>query len=105
MTIIEGLNVDTQKIGEGLYKIICARGEEALVAFGMLPKDLINMLEAQTLDRVVKITADGLGVTDQEARLLELRQNDRVIETVREIVKDVCPQIYAAAARKRMMLV
>lgn len=42
---INGLTVDTQAIADGLYEIICEREEEAIVAFGMIPKWIMDLTE------------------------------------------------------------
>ena len=42
---IAHLNINTAAIGAGIYALICDANQEAIVAFGMIPKPFIDLLE------------------------------------------------------------
>jgi hypothetical protein len=92
---IHGINVDAQAIANGLYKIICEQGQAAIVAHGMLPKDLMDSLETMVAE---KVQAESL-----RARLCLSPEEQK--RTVRAIVHEVGVGIYRAASDAGMMLV
>lgn len=100
---INGLNVDSATIGRGMYDIICEQGQEALIAFGMIPKEIADMLEKLLREKVVKESARQLGITPEElkphidAKLLQ--------QTVQTILRECCSEIYAAAKEKGKTIV
>jgi hypothetical protein len=100
---INGLNVNAQAIADGLYDIICAQNEEALVAFGMIPKWAVDMTEKQMREKVIREAARQLEVTVTE--FAPFVDDQKVSQTVGAIMKEVCTGIYAAAKRKGAMVV
>jgi len=52
-----GLIVDADKIGAGLYSMLCDKGEEAIVAFGMIPAWVINCFEKQLREKIISEAA------------------------------------------------
>jgi len=91
---IEGLTVDSAALGAGLYKIICARGEAAIVSVGMIPKWAIDCFESQLRAKLTALAAPAVKLTDEELN-----------EMMRPIVREVCTEIYAAAAKAGAMIV
>lgn len=83
-----GLNVESQKIADGLYEIICDKGEEAIVAFGMIPKWIIDMAERMVVEKIAPMVP------------AEHRDAAR-----RQIIKEISSGIYTAAANRGKMLV
>ncbi len=57
--IINGLTVDIQDIADGLYAIICERDEEAIVAFGMIPKWILDLTEKLVREKVLSNNNDA----------------------------------------------
>ena len=49
---LNGLNVDARAIGAGLYQIICDKGEESIVAFGMIPKWIMDLAEKLIREKI-----------------------------------------------------
>jgi hypothetical protein len=83
-----GLNVESQKIADGLYEIICDKGEEAIVAFGMIPKWIMDMAERMVVEKIAPMVPP------------EHRDAAR-----RQIIKEISIGIYTAAAKGDKMLV
>jgi hypothetical protein len=92
---IEGLKINAAAIGAGLYDIIEQRDQAALVAFGMLPADLMNMLKQQLCDKFTTLA---------KAQGAELPA-DELKELVRDTEHQVAVAIYAEASRKGKMIV
>ena len=100
---INGLNVDSQAIADGLYAIICEQGEEAIVAFGMIPKWIMDLAEQSIREKVVAENARLLNLTVEALRPYV---DDRLLsETVRPILHEISLGIYAAAAKAGKLLV
>ncbi len=118
---LNGLVVDTQAIADGLYGIICHKGEESIVAFGMIPKWIIDVLEKQLREKIVRTAAEQMQFSEAEiGHLLELDKlgvlttdgveaagfsEDMIRETMRPIVHEVSVGIYKAASRAGKMCV
>lgn len=100
---VNGLAVDTQAIADGLYDIICAKGEEAIVAFGMIPAWLIETLELMLREKAIAIAAAQVGVTVQEFG--PFIDETKLKETIRPIVHEVTVGIYRAASSAGRMCV
>lgn len=95
--------MDTQKIGEGIYQIICDKGEEALVAFGMLPMWVMELCEKQLRQKVIEEAAKQAGCTVMEMALLV--DEKLITATVNPIMREVGIAIYGAASRAGKMVV
>ena len=100
---INGINANTQAIGEGLYRIICETGQEALVAFGMIPADLIETTTQMLREKVISEAAKQAQCTVEELR--SFVDSEKVEEIVRPIMKEICSAIYAAASHAGKMIV
>ena len=107
---INGLTVDTAAIGEGLYKLIVEQGDEAIVAFGMIPKPIMDLMEKLLREKIISIAAKQQGVTDEE--LIEFAKtyldNKSFEKSLRDIInpisREVCVAIYGAAKRAGKMV-
>lgn len=94
--LINGLRVDSANLGRGLYEIICEAGEDHIVAFGMIPKWVIDLFEKQLRAKIIELAAASVkcSVEDVTPYL-----DEKLIEqTMRPIVREVCTAIYAAAS-------
>lgn len=100
---INGLIVNTQAIADGLYEIICDRGEEAIVAFGMIPKPIIDLTEKLVREKVVAENARLLQMTVQEFQ--PFVDEKLLRETVQPILHQISLGIYTAAKRAGKLLV
>lgn len=100
---INGLIVDTQKIADGLYQIICDKGEEGIVAFGMIPKWIVDSLETQLREKLIATAAAKLQVSPEE--LAPYISEDMIRATVDPIVRQVTTDIYGSAKRAGRMIV
>ena len=100
---INGLSVDTQAIADGLYAIICEKGEDAIVAFGMIPKWIMDLTEKLVREKVIAETARQLNLT--VAELQPQVDNKLLAETVNLILHEISLGIYAAAAKAGKLLV
>ena len=85
---IEGLKVDAEKIGQGLYAMICERGEESIVAFGMIPLWVIEILEKELKGKLIEL-ANVQGAELDEKALKGMMEG---------IVRNVSIEIYKAAS-------
>lgn len=114
---INGLNVDAQAIADGLYEIICAKGEDHIVAFGMIPKWIMDTMETMLREKIIRITCQQMQFNEAETgHLLELDKlgmltgetgfsENLIKETMRPIVHEVSVGIYRAADKAGRMRV
>lgn len=100
---INGLSVDTQAIADGLYKIICEREEEAIVAFGMIPKWIMDLTEKLVREKVIAENARQLDLTVEE--LKPYVDEKLLTESVDSILHEISLGIYTAAKRAGKLLV
>lgn len=97
------LNVNHQAIADGLYEIICQRGQESIVAFGMIPADLMEMTRKMICEKVIS----------ENARIMSCQPEDITPHVdkalmdgiVNPIVHQISVGIYAAAKRAGKMIV
>jgi hypothetical protein len=101
----QGLNVNTEAISEGIYRLICEREEEAIVAFGMIPKWAIDSLETELRRKIVEIAANQTcpGATAED--LAPYVSEEKIKAIMRLIVHEVTCEIYAVAKRAGKMIV
>lgn len=102
---ISGLNVDVEKIGAGMLRIIEDKGDGAIVAFGMIPVWAADALNRMLRDKIIAESATQLGVTSRELDLMGLVDNAKVAEIAREIERAVISAIYKAANQQGKMIV
>jgi hypothetical protein len=100
---IKGLTVDSQAIADGLYAIICENGEEAIVAFGMIPKWIMDLTEKLVREKVITENAKRLNLSVEE--LTPYVDEKLLAETVNPIIHEISLGIYTAAARAGKLLV
>lgn len=100
---INNLKVDADAIGAGFYDIICEKGEEALVAFGMIPKWIIDMAEGMIREKIVREAARQVGCTPEE--LTPIVDKKVVDDMTAKIIKAVCVAIYKTASERGKMIV
>ena len=100
---VNGVVVDAAAIGQGLYKIICDKGEEAIVAFGMIPKWAMDMAEAEARSKIIALAASQCQVTVEE--FMPYLDKEKLDATVRPIMRQIGTEIYNAAAKAGRMVV
>ncbi len=100
---INGLKVDAQAIGNGFYEIICEQGEEAIVAFGMIPYWIIQMAEKMIREKVIALAAAQLKVSVEDFK--PYVDEKLVKETVQPIIHEITLSIFTAAKNKGMLVV
>lgn len=115
MISIHGLQIDEVRLAEGVYDIIVQKGEEGVVAFGMIPLWVHEMLERLLREKVLSIILNQCGlppeymqVPDPDTEVDRIMRDEitlRVEEIVKNTVSSVCSGIYAAAGRAGAMLV
>ena len=98
---INGLTVDAEKLGTGLYGIICDAGEESIVAFGMIPKWTIDLFQKQLRDKILDEAAKQMACDKSE--LTPHLDEKAIAKTIAAIEHQVCIGIYSAAAKAGMM--
>ena len=94
---INGLSVDTQAIADGLYQIICERDEAAIVAFGTIPKWIMDETEKLVREKVIAENARLLNLTVEE--LKPFVDDQLLAATVNPILHEISLGIYQAAAK------
>lgn len=99
---INGLIVDADAIGKGLYGIICDKGEEAIVAFGMIPKWSIDLLQKSLREKIVSTAAVQRGVTVEAMK--PFLDEKEIKRTMAEIEHQVVLGIYSAASAAGRMV-
>lgn len=102
---INGLKVNTQAISEGLYRIICQQGKESIVAFGMIPAEIMECLSKLLREKIISIAAAQNNCTIQELELTGWLDENKIKEICRPIEREVCAGIYAAAKNAGKMIV
>jgi len=100
---INGLVVDTDNIGRGLYQMICDKGEDAVVAHGMIPAWCIESFERLLREKIVAVASAKAGC--QPAELEPHVDKPLVAKMVRDISHEVVVAIYKEAERQGRMLV
>ena len=100
---INGLIVNTKAIADGLYKIICKREEEAIVAFGMIPKWIMDLMEQLIREKIIAENARRLNLTVEE--LKPYMDEKLLAETINPIIHEICLGIYEAAKRAGKLIV
>ena len=100
---INGLIVDTQAIADGLYEIICEKGEDSIVAFGMIPKWIMDQTEQLIREKVIAENARRLNLTAEE--LKPFVDEKLLSETVNPILHEIALGIYTAASKAGKLLV
>lgn len=91
---VNGLKIDEQAIADGLYAIICEKGEEAIVACGMIPLWIMELSEKLLREKVVSIAGAQVKLTPKE-----------LDSTVQPIVSAIAIGIYRSASRESKMIV
>ncbi len=105
MKKIAGLNVDAEKIGAGLYKIICDKGEEAIVAFGMIPSWAVDSMRPMLREKVISEAGKTYGCSAHELELMGVVDEAKIAKIVQRIEHEVVLGIYAAAKSANAMVV
>lgn len=100
---VNGLTVDAARIGQGLYEIICEKGDEAIVAFGMIPKWAIDMAETAVREKVITLAATQAGCTAEDFK--PYIDEQLLKDTVNPIMRQIGTEIYNAAAKAGRMMV
>ena len=101
---INGLKVDTRQIAAGLYDIICEHGESHIVAFGMIPKWIMDLLAVQLRNKINSIVEAQQQVTIEEiSRYFNVKPE--IEKIVQAIVRQVCTDIYGVAKKCGGMVV
>lgn len=100
---VNGLKVDAQAIANGLYGIIQDKGEEAIVAFGMIPKWVIDMTEKMLREKIISEAAKQACCSPEE--LKPIVDQSIVDGMVREIMHEITLGIYQAAKDHNALLV
>ena len=102
---INGLNINTEAIGEGIYRMICDAGQEAVVAFGMIPREFADLLERQLREKVLAEAAKQLDCEPTDPMFLRFVDQGKLNATVREIMHAVVVAIFGAAQNAGKMCV
>lgn len=99
----DGYDIDTKAIADGLYQIITEQGDEAIVAFGMLPAPIMRMAEDMIRSKVIEIAAQQQGVTIEEIKPhIDKQVVDRLVS---KAMKEISVGILNAASRAKKLLV
>ncbi len=110
---VNGLVIDEKAIGEGLYELIVAKGDEALVGFGMIPNYVPETLRPMIREKILALKAKELGCPDAAALERAIANIGDVIgldepklkTMIAEIEKACMSAIYAAASKAGKMVV
>jgi hypothetical protein len=104
---INGLNVDTETIGAGVYQIICERGEEAIVAFGMIPKWAMDLTEKEVREKIIAeaVRQQRCDSAEEERAFREHVSEELLRATVNPIMREIGSAIYTAASKAGKMIV
>ena len=70
MKLINNLRVDVEPLAEGLYQLICQAGDDAIVAHGMIPYGMVELLRKLLREKILAIAAQQRNRSGQEAARL-----------------------------------
>src|SRR6266850_2359826 len=101
MKCINNLTVDVEPLAQGLYKLICEAGDEAVVAHGMIPHGMIELLRRLLREKILAIAAQQRSCTVEDLTTHPFLHLDekRIAETIQTIEHAVVVEIFAAAKR------
>ena len=102
---INGLVIDTDKLGAGLYGIICEMNEEHIVAHGMIPNAIIQMAERLLREKVLALSLAQLECSEAEALSCLKVDEDKMNATIAPIMREVSVAIFRTAKAADKMLV
>jgi len=100
-----GLDINTAAIGNGIYAMIVDKGDEAIVAFGMIPLWAVELMRPILREKILDIGAKPYGITAQELELMGAVDEPKVKALMVEIEHEVVLAIYAAAQAAGRMVV
>jgi len=100
---VGNMTVDAGKIGAGLYGLIQDKGEEAIVAFGMIPSWVVESLEQQLRRLIVERQAHHLQMATED--LQPYVDEASIAEFIRPIVHECIIGIYDAAKAAGLLAV
>jgi hypothetical protein len=92
---INGITMDTRHLAEGLYQIICQQGMQGVVAVGMMPKDIVDLVDQLLREKVKALAAANPSTVNL----------DRFEYTVEELTRAIHSEIYAVASDAGKLLV
>lgn len=100
---INGLQVDADAIGHGMYAMICDKGDDALVAFGMIPQWCIDLMRKPLREKIISEGAKQRGLSaDDVAPFVD---EAAISKTMNAIEHQVVLAIYRAAKDAGKMVV
>lgn len=92
-----GIKVDAAKIGAGLYDLVCQKGDDAIVAFGMIPKWIVDILDRQLEEKIIELFAAENQIEPALAK--EIICPDSLKDMVRSISKECTLAMFDAASK------
>lgn len=101
---IKGIQADTGALAAGLYDLICEQGQDHIVAFGMIPKAIVDLLEKNLREKVIGIVETKEMATIEEiSRFFNVKAE--VDSIVKAIIRQVCVDILSVAKQRGQMIV
>lgn len=100
---IPALKVNAEAIGAGIYRLICENGQANIVAFGMIPKEFMDIAESGVREKLVALAAAQRGLTVAEIR--PHLDHAKLDHLVADIMREISCGIYKAAANAGGMVV
>lgn len=100
---INGLLIDEQNIANGLYAIICEQGQDHIVAYGMIPAEIMECLAKLLREKMIALAAAQRRMTAEE--FAPYVDEAIIKDMIQKISHEVCIGIYRAAKEAGKMLV
>jgi hypothetical protein len=110
---MKGITVETRKVAEGIYNRVMTDEDKTLVAYGMINKPVIDILEKCLNEKFDRIVVEREGLTPEQ---LDMYLSDEGIKTeeslsyvkkqwVGETLHSICKELYSVAADAGGMVV
>ena len=101
---INGLDINTEAIGQGLFNLIEDQGDTHILAFGMLPAPLMELVSKQMKQKVLDIVYEQNGITEPLKEFLPI-DHKALDKLVADVMREVASAVYKAAAKANVMIV
>lgn len=93
---MNGLNINYEALGKGMYDLF-DEDEQALVAFGMIPKAKMDITMEQFKDKCARLQLAQWDVPEDDTASFDLLRNHIKKDVLVAFEHDLCIAIYRAA--------
>lgn len=99
---INGLNIDYTALGKGMYDLF-DEYEQAIVAFGMIPKDKMDIMMEQFKDKCARLQLAQWRVPEDDTESFKYIRDHIKKSVLETFEREMCIAIYQAASNAGKM--